>query len=244
MRYARWAAMYTLILDGPGKNALSSALMESIITRLREAGGEPVLLTGAGDAFSAGLDLKEVAGLDRPGAERFLGTLERMAEALFTYPAPMVACVNGHAIAGGCVVELCADYRVLADSPKLRIGLNEVALGVQFPPTVLAVVHHRVPPRGLERVVLEAALHDPQTALALGLVDEVAVDVQGTARARLETLARHPRDAYVATKRALRAGVLDLSEAVRSRFREELVPSWITPGVKERVTAVLAPRRS
>jgi Delta3-Delta2-enoyl-CoA isomerase len=244
MRYAGRAAMYTLTLDGPGKNALSSVLMESILTRLREASGEPVLLIGAGDAFSAGLDLQEVAGLDRAGAERFLGTLERMTEALFTYPAPMVACVNGHAIAGGCVVELCADYRVLADQPKLRIGLNEVALGVQFPPTVLAVVRHRVPPRGLERAVLEAALHDPQTALALGLVDEVAADVQATARARLETLAGHPRDAYVATKRALRAGVTDLSEAVRRWFRDELVPSWITPAVKERVTAVLAPRRS
>jgi Delta3-Delta2-enoyl-CoA isomerase len=236
--------MYTLTLDGPGKNALSSAHMESIIARLREAAGEPVLLTGAGDAFSAGLDLKEVATLDRAGAERFLGALETMAEALFTYPGPMVACVNGHAIAGGCVVALCADYRVLADQPKLRIGLNEVALGVQYPPKVFAVVRHRVPPRGIERVVLEAALYDPQTALGLGLVDEVAVDVQATARARLETLAAHPREAYVAAKRALRADVTDLSEEAHRWFHDELVPSWITPAVKERVTAVLAPRRS
>jgi Delta3-Delta2-enoyl-CoA isomerase len=236
--------MYTLTLDGPGKNALSSALMESIIARLREAAGEPVLLTGAGDAFSAGLDLKEVATLDRAGAERFLGTLESLAEALFTYPGPMVACVNGHAIAGGCVVALCADYRVLADQPKLRIGLNEVALGVQYPPKVFAVVRHRVPPRGIERVVLEAALYDPHTALGLGLVDEVAVDVQATARARLETLAAHPREAYVAAKRALRADVTDLSEEAHRWFHDELVPSWITPAVKERVTAVLAPRRS
>jgi enoyl-CoA hydratase len=236
--------MYTLTLDGPGKNALSSAHMDSIIARLREAAGEPVLLTGAGDAFSAGLDLKEVATLDRAGAERFLGALETMAEALFTYPGPMVACVNGHAIAGGCVVALCADYRVLADQPKLRIGLNEVALGVQYPPKVFAVVRHRVPPRGIERVVLEAALYDPQTALGLGLVDEVAVDVQATARARLETLAAHPREAYVAAKRALRADVTDLSEEAHRWFHDELVPSWITPAVKERVTAVLAPRRS
>jgi Delta3-Delta2-enoyl-CoA isomerase len=236
--------MYTLTLDGPGKNALSSAHMDSIIARLREAAGEPVLRTGAGDAFSAGLDLKEVATLDRAGAERFLGALETMAEALFTYPGPMVACVNGHAIAGGCVVALCADYRVLADQPKLRIGLNEVALGVQYPPKVFAVVRHRVPPRGIERVVLEAALYDPQTALGLGLVDEVAVDVQATARARLETLAAHPREAYVAAKRALRADVTDLSEEAHRWFHDELVPSWITPAVKERVTAVLAPRRS
>ncbi len=236
--------MYTLSLDGPGKNSLSTAMMESIISRLREANGDPVLLAGAGDAFSAGLDLKEVAGLDRAGAERFLGTLERMAEALFNHPAPVVACINGHAIAGGCVIAQCADHRVLADRPTLRMGLNEVALGVQFPPVIFAIVRHRVPPRALERVVLEAALYDPPTALALGLADEIAADVQATARARLETLAGHPREAYVATKRALRAGVTDVSAEALRRFREELVPSWITPAVKARVTAVLAPRRS
>lgn len=236
--------MYTLTLEGPGKNALSLALMESIIARLREAAGEPVLLVGAGDAFSAGLDLKQVAGLDRAGAERFLGALEDMTDALFHYPGPMVACVNGHAIAGGCVVALSADYRVVADHPKLRIGLNEVALGVLFPPKVFALVRYRVPPRGLERVVLEAALHDGQTALALGLVDEVAADAPGVARRRLESLAAHPRDAYVATKRALRAGVLELSDSARRWFHDELVPAWIAPAVKERVTAVLAPRRS
>jgi enoyl-CoA hydratase/carnithine racemase len=235
--------MYTLTLDGPGKNALSTSLMESIIVRLREASGEPMLVTGAGDAFSAGLDLKEVAALDRPGAERFLGLLEDMVEALCTYPAPMVACINGHAIAGGCVVALCADHRVLADNPKLRIGLNEVALGVQFPPRLFGIVRHRVPPRSLERVVLEAGLYDAETALALGLVDEVATDAHGVAVRRLETLARHPREAYVATKRALRAGLMEVPEAVRRWFRDELVPSWITPEVKARVAAVVAPRR-
>jgi Delta3-Delta2-enoyl-CoA isomerase len=244
MRYAGSTAMYTLSLDGPGKNALSTGMMESIISRLREASGEPVLLIGTGDAFSAGLDLKEVAGLDRAGAERFLGTLEHMAETLFNYPAPVVACVNGHAIAGGCIIVLCADHRVVADQPRLRIGLNEVALGVQFPPQIFAVARHRLPPRAIERVILEAGLYDPQTALTLGIVDEVAADAPAAARARLEALARHPREAYVATKRALRAGVTDVSEATQRWFRDELVPSWVTPAVKERVTAVLAPRRS
>src|SRR4030095_564887 len=90
----------------------------------------------------------------------------------------------------------------------------------------------------------EAGLSDPQTALTLGIVDEVAADAPAAARARLEALARHPREAYVATKRALRAGVTDVSEATQRWFRDELVPSWVTPAVKERVTAVLAPRRS
>ena len=234
--------MATLTLDAPGKNALGLALMESVIARLREAAGEPVLVTGAGDAFSAGLNLKEVAALDRHAGGRFLGVLEDMVEALFTYPGPMVAAVNGHAIAGGCVVALTADYRVLASAPQVRIGLNEVALGLEYPPKVFALVRHRVPPRGLERVVLEAGLYDPATALQLGLVDELAADPVAVATARLATLATHPRRAYVETKRTLRAGVLDVSEARRRWFLEELVPAWVTPEVKARVSDVLGKR--
>src|SRR6185436_9330094 len=121
--------VYTLTIDGPGKNSLSTAVMQDVIRQVREADGRPVLVTGAGDAFSAGLNLKEVASLDAAGMERYLGLLDDMIDALFGYDGPMVACVNGHAIAGGCVIALCADLRVAADDPKIRIGLNEVALG-------------------------------------------------------------------------------------------------------------------
>jgi len=232
-----------LVLSGPGKNALGTALMETILAHLEAAGGEPILLTGQGDAFSAGLDLKEVARLERAEMERFLGTLERLVATLYGYPGPVVACVNGHAIAGGCVLALCADHRVAIDDPTVRIGLNEVAIGLEFPPQVLAVVRARVPPRSIERVVLEAGLHPPRTALALGLVDEVDADAIALARERLTQRAAHPRSAYGATKRTLRAGTLGLSAVEQQRFRDEIVPAWCAPAVKERVRAVLRPRR-
>jgi enoyl-CoA hydratase len=235
--------VYELTIAGSGKNALGSSVMEDLLRRLRSAGDRPLLLTGAGDAFSAGLNLKEVAALDRPAMERFLLLLDDLVDALFGYPGPTVACVNGHAIAGGCVLVLCCDHRVAADDPAIRIGLNEVALGLEFPPKILAVARRRVPPRSLERVVLEGGLHPPRTALELGLVDEVAADPMRVARERLEHLAAHPRAAYVATKRALRAGALELSEEARRHFRDHIVPAWCAPATKERVRAALAPRR-
>jgi enoyl-CoA hydratase/carnithine racemase len=228
-----------LTITGPGKNALGSAVMEDLLARLEAAAGRPVLLTGAGDAFSAGLNLKEVAALDPRAMERFLDLLERLVEALYTYPAPTVACVNGHAIAGGCVLTLCCDHRIAADDPAIRIGLNEVALGLPFPPRLFTVVRRRVAPRALERVLLEAGLYPPRTALELGLVDAVAADAARAAREHLERLAAHPRDVYAATKRALRGTALELSADERRRFRDELVPAWCAPAVKERVRAVL-----
>jgi enoyl-CoA hydratase len=232
-----------LTIEGPGKNALGSALMQRMIDEIRRAGGRPLLLAGAGDAFSAGLDLKEVATLDRPGMERYLGLLDDLVDALYGYSGPTVACVNGHAIAGGCMLVLCCDLRVAADDPALRIGLNEVPLGLEFPPKLLRLVRRRVSRRSLDQVVLDGALHDAPAALRLGLVDEIAADAATVARSRLARLAAHPAAVYAATKRVLREGHLDLSAEERQHFREHVVPAWCAPEVKERVRAALRPRR-
>jgi len=236
------ADVHELVISGPGLNALSSALMERLEQEVAGAAGRPLLVSGAGKAFSAGLDLKEVAALDRSGMARFLGLLDALVDALFDYPGPTVACVNGHAIAGGCMLALCCDLRIAVDDAAVRIGLNEVPLGLEFPPKLLALARRRVPPRSLERVVLEGALHDPRTALALGLVDEVASDPRAAAAAALARLAESPRAEYVAAKRALRAGALVLSDAERRHYQEHVVSAWCTPAVKERVRAVLARR--
>ncbi len=235
--------LHELVLSAPGKNALGTAMMERLLAQVRAAGGRPLLVIGAGGAFSAGLDLKEVATLDPPGMTRLLELLDAVVDALFGYPGPTVACVNGHAIAGGCILALCCDLRVATDDPAARIGLNEVALGLEFPPKLLALVRRRVPPRALDHVVLEGGLYDPRTALQLGLVDEVVADAPMVARARLARLAAHPRAGYVATKRALRDGALALSEADRRYFHDVIVPAWCAPETKERVRAALAPRR-
>jgi len=233
------ADVYDLPITAPGRNAMSTDLMQRLLAALREAGGRPLLLRGSEGAFSAGLNLKEVAGLERDGMRRFLLLLDELTEALWEYPGPTVACVDGHAIAGGCVLALCCDWRVARDDAALRIGLNEVALGLEFPPRILALARERVPRRHLEFVLLEAGLHAPRAALALGLVDEVALDAQAAARAALERLSEPPRAAYVATKLALRRGVLALDETRRRHFEEHIVPAWCAEDTKARIRARL-----
>ena len=231
--------MFEITLSAPGKNALGTDLMVRVLAQLRAAAGAPILVTGAGDAFSAGLNLKELASLDEAGVLSFLSTLEEVIDALYNYPAPTVAWVNGHAIAGGCLVALSCDHRVASEDPRIRIGLNEVALGLQFPPKAMAMVRRQVPSRGLERVLLEAALHGPEVARGLGLVDEVAHDAGAVARAHLARLAAHPREAYSATKRTLRGHALTVRDEDTRHFREVLVPLWCSPELKRRVSAAL-----
>src|SRR5881227_3909428 len=132
--------MIEITLNGPGKNALGSTMMQFVIDGLAAARGEPVLLTGTGDALSAGLDLREVASLDAAGIARFLELLATMTSALYTYPGPLVALVNGHAIAGGCIVAMACDWRVAPRGVKMKMGLNEVALGLRYPPAIMALV--------------------------------------------------------------------------------------------------------
>ena len=233
---------YELTIEGPGRNALGTAVMQRLLAGLREGAGRPLLLRGAGDTFSAGLDLKEVAGLEAPGMERYLLLLDDLIDALYGYPGPTVAAVNGHAIAGGCVLALCCDLRVMADDPRLRIGLNEVALGLEFPPKILALARRRVPGRWLERVILEAALHAPEAAHELGLVDEIAADCIAVARQRLAGLAAHAARVYAATKHTLRSGALDLSDEARRHFHDTVVPAWCAPETKARIRAVFERR--
>lgn len=233
------APMISITLEAPGKNAMGTALMERVRAELRAAGGAPVLLVGAGDAFSAGLDLKEVASLDAPGMARFLALLEELVFDLYTYPGPTAACVNGHAIAGGCVLALTCDVRVMTASPAARIGLSEVALGLAFPPRVLNLARERIPRRYWEEVLLGAGLFEPARAAEIGLVDELASEPLGAASARLGALGKHPSAAYAATKRRLREGVLGPSPSEQARFEAEDLPRWTSAELKEKLRGIL-----
>lgn len=231
------APIVEICLEGPAKNALGSTLMRHLDQALDEAAGRPVLLTGSGDAFSAGLDLREISGLDAEGMRQFLLLLDRVVDRLFTYPGPTVAAVNGHAIAGGAILAIVADHRVGTTDPRARIGLNEVALGLRFPPGILEVLRYRV--SRLEAAVLGAALVPPATALGMGMLDELADDPVAVARERLAALAAHPADAYAHAKAALRGRVRSRDPEAERAFLDEILPTWTSSSLKDTIRAFL-----
>jgi enoyl-CoA hydratase/carnithine racemase len=161
--------------------------------------------------------------------------------ALYLYPGPTVALVNGHAIAGGCVLAQCCDYRVATSDPKTKLGLNEVALGVRFPPRVLAIVNSRLPRRFREEVILGAGVFSSSRARELGLVDEVSDEAPRVAREKLAALAAHPAAVYALTKRDLRGSTdADVApDAALDAWMKESVPIWTSDAVKQKIAAVL-----
>jgi enoyl-CoA hydratase len=228
-----------VVLEGVGKNALSLEMMAATKAAVEAAGGQPLLLRGAGDAFSAGLHLKEVGSLQPAGMQDFLETLMGLVEVLFRYPGPTVAAVNGHAIAGGLILALVCDHRVGPAGARAKIGLNEVSLGLRFPPRLLDVVRCRIPAHHHETVILRGPLLSPEEALAHGLLDELSDDVVATARARLEGLSKLPPVAYAALKDDLRQAVGRNDADAQRRFLEEVLPVWTGPELKQRIAAFL-----
>lgn len=130
------------------------------------------VLTGSGTIFSAGLDLKELYKYSEDELDRLWQAFGRMVTDMARFSKPLVAAVNGHAPAGGCVLALCCDYRIMAQEGG-RIGLNEVAVGVVLPAPVIELARFTIGSEKTSHMVLNATLMDPEEAHTFGLVNEL-----------------------------------------------------------------------
>jgi Enoyl-CoA hydratase/isomerase len=123
-------------------NALDTELCEAITVRLEEhrhSSMQALVFIGQGQIFSAGVDLLRVLDGGPAYLEVFLPALSKAFETLFCFPKPVIAAINGHAIAGGCVLACAADYRIMAHQAG-RIGVPELLVGVPFPTVALEIM--------------------------------------------------------------------------------------------------------
>jgi len=170
-----------------------------------------LVLTGQGRMFSAGVDLPRLVAGGAAYVHQFLPAMNHAFQALFAFSKPLVVAVNGHAIAGGCVLACCADYRVMAREPG-RIGIPELLVGVPFPVVPLEIVRFATPPQHLQALIYRGLTLAADEALRYGLVDAV-VDpdrVVDDAVAIAEGMAAVPFEAFHLTKRLLREPALRL----------------------------------
>jgi enoyl-CoA hydratase len=187
-------------IDHPPVNAFDQALVDDAVATVRAIEG-PIVLTGAGKCFSAGVDLRAIIGGPPEDTDRFLAAVSDAFLAVFDHPAPVVAAINGHAIAGGCVIAMAADVRLMSAG---LIGLSEVAVGVPFPVAALEICRYAMGP-SVTRAVLQADNIDVQTAAERGWIDEVAApeDLLSRAVEVARALGQHPAIAYAAMKEQL-----------------------------------------
>jgi enoyl-CoA hydratase len=212
MHLERHGAVALLRMNAGKANAINPRFLEllgGLLDALSAAPPAALVLTGDGRAFSAGLDLPALVDF---GTEALTDFIQRFSDTMlrvFTLPWPVVAAVNGHAVAGGCVLALQADQRVMA-AGEGRIGLNEVRLGIGLPVAVVETLRCQLPASSLFRVAAEGALFLPEEALRLGLVHEVAEPGRLLERAleRARELAALPPVGFAQVKASLRRPAL------------------------------------
>ncbi len=194
-------------------NALDLELCAALTGRLedyRQSAAKALVVTGTARIFSAGVDLVRICGEGAPYVRAFLPALSRMLETLFSIVKPVVAAVNGHAIAGGCIMACAADRRLMARDSG-RIGVPELLVGVPFPVVPLEIVRFAVAPPHFQELVYRGLTLAPDEALHRGVVDAV-VDSESLADAAVaaaETMAAMPAASFGFTKRLMREPVLE-----------------------------------
>jgi enoyl-CoA hydratase/carnithine racemase len=252
---------YPLVVDGsldggrirelklarPPVNALNAELLRSIVEAVKGAAPASVLvITGQPGVFCAGLDVRAMLELDRDGVAMVFVELWRAARAIACSPIPVVFGLSGHSPAGGTVLAIQGDYRVMA-SGEFRMGLNEVQVGL-FPGPVIHGAFRRLVGGHAAQLLSRGALIDPETALRVGLVDELCEPSRVVARAF--EIAREfgalPRDPMLKTRDLVRRDLVELygnpshAMLLEREFGAMAVEKWLVPATQERLRKVFA----
>lgn len=196
-----------------------------------------LVLTGTGSVFSAGVDLFRVLNGGGDYLAQFLPAMEALFHALLSFPKPAVAAINGHAIAGGCILAAACDSRVMAEGEG-RIGVPELLVGVPFPTLPFEIVRARVSPAHFRELVLSGKTVTPPEALALGLIDEIAPPDVVLSRAQhvAERLTQIPPVAFALTKRAFTEPIVARVKGATA-LNHDVVDAWASPAVQQRIRA-------
>lgn len=231
-------------------NALDPTLCNDVLPALRDAladGARGIMLSGGPKVFSAGLDVPFLLSLgdDRAALKAAWEAFFDAARAIAESPVPIVAALAGHAPAGGCVLALCCDYRVMSAGPDVerpfRIGLNETQVGLAAPEGIQRLLRRVVGAHRAERMLVAGEMVEAERALRYGLVDEL-VDVDSVdtrALSWLQQVLALPSEAMLETRRIARA---DVSAALQPQHIEldRFIEAWFAPPTQVALRALVA----
>lgn len=222
-------------------NALNLELVRELATTIERLSADPkvraLILSSTNEKFfSIGFDIPELYELPQEDFHEFYETFNHTCLALYTLPKPTVAGLTGHAIAGGCILALCCDYRVIGEGRKL-MGLNEIKLGVPVPYLASCILQNLIGGRAARQVEEFGEFYEAERLLRKGLVDEAVPQAEVLSRARemAETLGSLPPEAY---KRIKESRVEQVERRIRASWEERqqvFVEMWFSDEARTRL---------
>lgn len=238
-------AIARIELANPPVNALNPALLSALNQALKDAEADAsvraICLVGRPGMFSAGLDVPALLALERPALKQAWSDFFAIMEGLSRSAKPSVAAITGHSPAGGAVIALFCDYRVMAEG-NFKIGLNEVQVGLAVPPPIVFALKRLLGAHRAERLMVAGTMLESSAALSVGLVDELAATdaVEARAMAWLEAHLQLPPIALRATRLNARSDLAILFDGDRDAALESMLDGWFGAETQTVMRALVA----
>lgn len=226
----------------------SNALNREMITELTDMfhnidvdpniGG--VIITGQENFFSAGLDLMELYHYNAEEVKSFWQLFFKFAATITAFKKPLVAAINGHSPAGGCVIALACDARVMAEG-KFIIGLNEVPVGIIVPNSIFQVYSFWIGKAQAARSLLTGKLFTPEEALEIGLVDELvnADSILTAAERRIRKYMAFESNTWQQSKLNIRKELIEATTADQSEVLDLMMVQWWSPNTRNILKTII-----
>jgi len=233
-----------LRLDRGKANAMNAEMVQELAESFTNLATDPevkaVVLSGKDEFFSAGLDVIELYGYDESQILHFWGAFDQLIRLMVSFPKPLVCAVTGHSPAGGCVLALCCDYRVMADG-KYRIGLNEIPVGIVVPSPIFHLYSFWLGSARAYQFLLEGLLMTAEKAVEAGLANESCelAEVELRAIAKASAYVKFNPVVWSQSKLNFRKNLL---EQLSPDFDEAFGPTlkqWWAPETRAQLTAMI-----
>lgn len=233
-----------ITLDRGKSNALNREMITELNDILNNIATDPniagVIITGKEPFFSAGLDLIELYNYNEAEAESFWHLFLKFVANITSFKKPLVAAINGHSPAGGCVIALACDYRVMAEG-KYIIGLNEVPVGIIVPNSIFNLYAFWIGTANASRSLLEGKLFSPEEALQIGLVDELVnpASILTTAERKIRKYMAMERNTWEQSKLSIRKDLIASTSADQSEALALMLKQWWAPATRSILKTII-----
>lgn len=218
-------------------NSLNREMVSELTDMLVNIDNDPniggAILTGKENFFSAGLDLIELYNYDEAEAKSFWDLFLNFIAKITSFKKPLIAAINGHSPAGGCVIALACDARIMAEG-KYIIGLNEVPVGIIVPNSIFNLYAFWLGKAHATRSLLEGKLFNPEEALNIGLVDELVKpeSILTAAERKARKYMAYEGNTWSQSKLNIRRELIQSTSADQSADLEVMLKQWWSPSTR------------
>lgn len=233
-----------ILLNRPKVNAINGQVVHELAQCFDEVRGDDtakaLILTGEGSFFSFGFDVPELYDYEKKDFTEFMFNFSDMLRNVFLFPKPVVAALNGHTIAGGCILALACDYRLMVDE-KAKISLNEITFGSTLFSSAVEMLRFLVGSRNASTILYSGQMHSADEALRLGLIDKAVAreELLSSARSIAEDHASKDAPAFKGIKYLLRNRVADYIKVSEKQSVLEFVDIWYSESVRASLRRVI-----